>query len=328
MCHQSASTLSDIGSPDSMQAISGAWYRALVRIDPGLASEEVRSQVDDATEALIARLVGSASDPEGLVQAGSEMDALDVLQPRDVPSVQDSILRAFGDVLSGDLWAAHQARLTQALFDLAAGLNIGRSRRAERFNIAITSRMAHDLKTPINAITGFSKVILKGIDGPITDFQREDLTSIYEAGQRLLVMVDDLFAVRKQDAARSLALDRPFRVVDLLGEIVRTAQPLAAERDHALVVRMVDDLGEMDQDPSRVRWALLCLLSHMIRRPGGGQITLTVERDYREGSWVAFGVIKNCAASVGSTVWVMLGVDVGGGSTIGRFPPNKVTRFP
>ncbi len=40
---------------------------------------------------------------------------------------------------------------------------------------AFLSRESHDLKTPFNHIIGFSRIVLKGQDGPLTDFQREDI---------------------------------------------------------------------------------------------------------------------------------------------------------
>jgi signal transduction histidine kinase len=51
---------------------------------------------------------------------------------------------------------------------------------------------AHDLKSPLNAVIGFTKVVLKGIDGPVTELQVTDLTSAHVNGQRMLTLTSNL----------------------------------------------------------------------------------------------------------------------------------------
>jgi len=51
---------------------------------------------------------------------------------------------------------------------------------------------SHDLKTPLNAIIGFTKVVIKGIDGPINDIQKTDLTTAFNGSQRMLTLVNNL----------------------------------------------------------------------------------------------------------------------------------------
>jgi signal transduction histidine kinase len=51
---------------------------------------------------------------------------------------------------------------------------------------------AHDLKSPLNAMIGFTKVVMKGIDGPVTDLQITDLNTAYLNGQRMLTLTNNL----------------------------------------------------------------------------------------------------------------------------------------
>ena len=51
---------------------------------------------------------------------------------------------------------------------------------------------AHDLKSPLNAVIGFTKVVLKGMDGPVTELQVTDLTSAHINGQRMLTLTSNL----------------------------------------------------------------------------------------------------------------------------------------
>lgn len=56
---------------------------------------------------------------------------------------------------------------------------------------------SHDLKTPLNAVIGFSKVLLKGYDGPITEMQNTDLTTVFNSGQRLLGLISNLVDIAR-----------------------------------------------------------------------------------------------------------------------------------
>jgi len=59
-------------------------------------------------------------------------------------------------------------------------------RELDRLKSQFLANMSHELRTPLNSIIGFSRVIIKGIDGPVTDLQEQDLSAIYNSGQHLL----------------------------------------------------------------------------------------------------------------------------------------------
>ena len=44
----------------------------------------------------------------------------------------------------------------------------------------VVASIAHDLRSPLNAVLGFSRVLLKGIDGPLSDQQTADLEATPE----------------------------------------------------------------------------------------------------------------------------------------------------
>jgi len=66
--------------------------------------------------------------------------------------------------------------------------------------------LRHEFRTPLNAVLGFSDVLLSGIDGEVNDSQREDLEIIRASGIRLRILLDSALDL-SQIADGELRLD-------------------------------------------------------------------------------------------------------------------------
>ncbi len=94
--------------------------------------------------------------------------------------------------------------------------------------------LAHELRNPINSIIGFSRVILKGIDGPITEFQRIRLDAIQQKGRYLLSLTNNIFDAFRVEAHKSgpykfyMIQKGPFKTCfeDFLQKLPKTSSPL------------------------------------------------------------------------------------------------------
>ena len=78
---------------------------------------------------------------------------------------------------------------------------------------------SHDLKTPLNAVIGFTKVVIKGIDGPINETQNTDLTTAFNSGQRMLALVSQLVEIARINNGRTALLREERNLTDTLIEI-------------------------------------------------------------------------------------------------------------
>jgi len=283
--------------------IAAQWLAALSAINPALAAASGRAALELLIEDLVTQVLAERFNLARAHELGARLESVDSFQPDDLQRAQEGVYDAFAACLCAEDWTRLQSRFVKLLFGMGAGFLITKIERASQFTMSAVSRMGHDLKTPINAITGFSRVILKGIDGPITDFQREDLTSIYEAGQQLLTMINDLYSVQKQDAARTLTYGSPYAVSELLSDVLRTVQPLAGERDCTLTLTATGALGTLCADASMVRWMLLSLLLHALREAITGTVALTTFRETGELSTlvlrVTYGVAEGSSGMAG-----------------------------
>jgi signal transduction histidine kinase len=57
----------------------------------------------------------------------------------------------------------------------------------------LSEDLAHDFRTPLNIIIGFSELLLEEISGRLNEQQRLDVTDILNGGRRLLRLVNEVF---------------------------------------------------------------------------------------------------------------------------------------
>lgn len=57
----------------------------------------------------------------------------------------------------------------------------------------LPANLAHDLRSPLNAIIGFTELVYEGMAGPVTDEQKEDLEIVVTSARRLLDLINRVF---------------------------------------------------------------------------------------------------------------------------------------
>ncbi len=145
-------------------------------------------------------------------------------------------------------------------------------RRADELKSQFLANMSHELRTPLNSIIGFSRVILKGIDGPVTDLQQQDLSAIYNAGQHLLGLINDILDLSKIEAGKMELAFEDVDIADLINSVMSTAAGLVKDKPVKLLKEIDDNLPIIHADPVRVRQVLLNLLSNAAKFTDEGHI--------------------------------------------------------
>ncbi len=165
--------------------------------------------------------------------------------------------------------AIENARAYERLVQTAEEL-----RDLDRMKTQFLANMSHELRTPLNSIIGFSRVMLKGIDGALTDLQTADLTSIYNSGQHLLRMINDILDMSKIEAGRmDLSFDE-LSLDEIAQSVLSSARALVKDRPVELLLSIPEDLPSVWADGQRVRQVLINLLSNAAKFTEEGKVTL------------------------------------------------------
>lgn len=150
---------------------------------------------------------------------------------------------------------------------------------AEAFKLRFLANMSHELREPLNQVLGFSRLMMKGLDGELTPQQREDLQRIYENGQRLLALINDLLDISQLQAGLMELQFTAVNLSELIASVLPTASALVRGKDIELVTDIADRLPPVRADMARIRQTLVRLLTNAAKYTERGRITLRAWAD-------------------------------------------------
>ncbi len=137
-----------------------------------------------------------------------------------------------------------------------------RLRAAELFKNRFLANISHDLREPLNTIIGFSRLLIKGVDGPLAPAQREDIERIYDNSRRLLQLFDDILTISQIQAGMMDLRLQPVHIPELIESVWPTAEALVRGERVWLLRDVPDDLPPACADEQRIRQVLLHLLGN------------------------------------------------------------------
>jgi signal transduction histidine kinase len=155
-----------------------------------------------------------------------------------------------------------------------------RLQRANGFKNEILGTVAHDLKNPLGVILGRTEMLTELISaGASSDSVTAQIEHIRDATRRLTAMVDHLISDAMADAFDISIRREPVDIAALVGEVADANQPLAVNKQQAIMVSAPPNFVTMC-DTDRIREAIDNLISNAIKySPIGGKIGVVVSHE-------------------------------------------------
>lgn len=181
---------------------------------------------------------------------------------------------ARGDASAGGGEGADEERERARMRDAAREAH-ERAVAATRAKSEFLAVMSHEMRTPLNAVLGYTELLALEVPGRINADQRAYLDRIRAASSRLLSLINDVLDLTKIDAGRMVVSHERLEAQP----VVRHVLAMVAQQATAAGVRVVskcDEGASFMGDRRRAEQVLLQLLGNAIRFTArGGKVTLT-----------------------------------------------------
>jgi signal transduction histidine kinase/DNA-binding response OmpR family regulator len=190
-----------------------------------------------------------------------------------------SIVKLLQTLASQSVMAIENARLfkeSQAKSEQLA--------EASKLKSQFLANMSHELRTPLNAIIGLTEMLHEDARDLKRAEELEPLERVLRAAHHLLELINDILDLSKIEAGRMDMHVEAFAIAPLVDDVISTISPVATKNGNEIIVRCPPDIGEMHADQTRIRQALLNLVSNANKFTEHGSVTVDVARVTGKGS--------------------------------------------
>jgi len=147
------------------------------------------------------------------------------------------------------------------------------------------STIAHEVRTPLNALLGLATVLVRDKREPLTPRQRETVDRLEKSARMLIQLVNDLLDLSRLQARRMQIKVQKFDAMELIDSICLGLKQTAADKGISLSCEASTALPEIINDPMKVTQVITNLTSNAIKfTPPGGSVIIRASRDV-EGMW-------------------------------------------
>ena len=138
------------------------------------------------------------------------------------------------------------------------------------------SNMSHDIRTPMNAVLGFTTLLAKDAENP--GKVREYTKKIMASGQHLLSLINDILDVSKIESGKVVLNYEKFALNDVVSSVEAIIQPMAKAKGQEFNLEVTGIRHEnLVGDETRINQILINLLSNAVKyTPECGHIWLRI----------------------------------------------------
>ncbi|MDE6749936.1 MAG: response regulator [Lachnospiraceae bacterium] len=191
-----------------------------------------------------------------------------------------------------------QREQTQALQDA-----LMQAQHANRAKTTFLSNMSHDIRTPMNAIIGFSTIAVSHIDNK--DQVMDCLQKVLSSSNHLLSLINDVLDMSRIESGKVQIKEQECNISEIIHNLVNIIQPQVKAKQLELFIDTFEVINEdVIADPLKLNQIFINLLSNAVKyTPAGGTISFRImqKTTFRHGYGDYTFIVKDNGTGMSSS---------------------------
>ena len=145
------------------------------------------------------------------------------------------------------------------------------------------ANVSHEFRTPLNAILGYSLMLIGGFYGQLSQEQQKTVQRIDANSKHLATLINDVLDIERIEAGRMPLQVTQFPLDDVIREVMEELQGVIAQAPASVHVTLPLEVPKMKSDRQKLKQILVNLLSNALKYTKEGRVDIIAESDPAHG---------------------------------------------
>jgi len=150
--------------------------------------------------------------------------------------------------------------------------------QASQLKSQFLANMSHEFRTPLNAILGYTSMLMKGIAGPLVPNQTRYAERIDSNGKHLLGLINDILDISRIEAGKMPLHLETLDIAKVVREVAAQVEPLVSQSRVALELDLRPARAEICSDRQKVKQIVLNLLTNALKFTPAGTVAVRLRQ--------------------------------------------------
>jgi signal transduction histidine kinase len=147
------------------------------------------------------------------------------------------------------------------------------------------ANISHEFRTPLNAILGYTWMLLQNMGGTMNPEHRRMVSKIDSNSRNLAALINNVLDISRIEADQIVVELATFFVEPLVREVLDELEPVIAKSSVPVRVDVPDGLPPIKSDRQKVKQVLVNLLANAVKFTIDGMIRIQATFDHEHGPW-------------------------------------------